>query len=549
MDTDPILEDLMSQLGDFGRYQLRQHLLHLLSGFLAGVHMLSLTTVAPTPPHRCRIPEVDQNETSYTFNASILGDYIPINSHGGLSSCIKTEDGFNLSCGKGEIVYDTTYYTSSRVIDWDLVCDIRWERSALQSIYMFGVLMGAIILGSLADKYGRKLIFYISGIFQLVFGLACAFVPYYTLLAVALFFYGMFGSGGAYVTGFVLTMEMVGPTKRTLCGTLFSLAFGVGVMVVAFWAAVIPDHWQLQTVFALHSLLILGHWWLIDESVRWLWGQGRVKEAIRIVEKAVKVNRGTFINRYDEKLSASNDKSKEASHGAMDLFKTPVLRSRMLNVAFCWFANSLVYYGLSLNTGELLGNPFLMLFLIGLAEMPAYLLVILIVDKTGRRSLCATLMLIGGIACVAVAFLQKGEIFATILVMLGKFAIAGSFAVTYNYTAELFPTVVRNSAVGVGAMAARFSGSLTPLITLLDSVSMTLPTTIFGVIAITSGLLALFLPETLNKEMPQTLEDGENFGRGDTGYKTLVKCCRDRKDRKDEPLEIIQPLKQAPSSP
>jgi hypothetical protein len=55
----------------------------------------------------------------------------------------------------------------------------------------------------------------------------------------------------------------------------------------------------------------------------------------------------------------------------------------------------------------------------------------------------------------------------TTVVMIGKFFIAGSFAIIYNYTAELFPTVVRNTALGIGSMGARLSGALTPLITLL----------------------------------------------------------------------------------
>lgn len=64
---------------------------------------------------------------------------------------------------------------------------------------------------------------------------------------------------------------------------------------------------------------------------------------------------------------------------------------------------------------------------------------------------------------------QAGSISATTVVMLGKFFVAGSFAIVYNYTAELFPTVVRNTALGIGSMGARLSGALTPLITLLVS--------------------------------------------------------------------------------
>lgn len=91
--------------------------------------------------------------------------------------------------------------------------------------------------------------------------------------------------------------------------------------------------------------------------------------------------------------------------------------------------------------------------------------------------------------------------------MIGIFFTAGSFAVIYNYTAELFPTVERNTALGTACMGARLSGGLTPLITLLDSFDMRMPSVIFGVTAATSGLLALVLPETLNRPIPQTLED------------------------------------------
>jgi hypothetical protein len=38
--------------GDFGTYQLRQSLLHMLAALTAGLHMLTLVTVAAVPDHR-----------------------------------------------------------------------------------------------------------------------------------------------------------------------------------------------------------------------------------------------------------------------------------------------------------------------------------------------------------------------------------------------------------------------------------------------------------------------------------------------------------------
>ena len=68
-----------------------------------------------------------------------------------------------------------------------------------------------------------------------------------------------------------------------------------------------------------------------------------------------------------------------------------------------------------------------------------------------------------------------------------------------------------------------------------------MPLVIFATLALISGLLTLLLPETLGHPMPQTLEDGENFGKGD------IVCCggsRKSKDRPDIRYEIPMGQKQ-----
>ena len=90
-------------------------------------------------------------------------------------------------------------------------------------------------------------------------------------------------------------------------------------------------------------------------------------------------------------------------------------------------------------------------------------------------------------------------------------------------------SVVRNSAVGFGACSARFSGMLTPLISLLDSVGAQVPTLIFGSVAMVAAFLALLLPETLHMVMPQTLEEGEAFGVGDIAFRACLTWGRQRR--------------------
>ena len=48
--------------------------------------------------------------------------------------------------------------------------------------------------------------------------------------------------------------------------------------------------------------------------------------------------------------------------------------------------------------------------------------------------------------------------------MIGKFLISMTFAIAYLYTAELFPTIVRNVAVGTASTFARIGSMSAPYI-------------------------------------------------------------------------------------
>ena len=66
----------------------------------------------------------------------------------------------------------------------------------------------------------------------------------------------------------------------------------------------------------------------------------------------------------------------------------------------------------------------------------------------------------------------SGDTLKIITAMIGKFAIAGSFDFVYLYTAELYPTQVRNVGVGVASIGARLGGIFTPIVLLLVCMSV-----------------------------------------------------------------------------
>jgi OCT family organic cation transporter-like MFS transporter 4/5 len=61
----------------------------------------------------------------------------------------------------------------------------------------------------------------------------------------------------------------------------------------------------------------------------------------------------------------------------------------------------MTYYGVTMNSGNLGGSFFLNFLLMGVAEIPGYLVGIALLDRVGRRWCNAGGLLVGGLACIA----------------------------------------------------------------------------------------------------------------------------------------------------
>ncbi|NXG40324.1 S226A protein, partial [Dromaius novaehollandiae] len=91
----------------------------------------------------------------------------------------------------------------------------------------------------------------------------------------------------------------------------------------------------------------------------------------------------------------------------------------------------------------------------------------------------------------------------TALAVFGKGCLAASFNCVYLYTSELYPTVIRQTGMGLGNTLARVGSITAPLVKMAGELFPTLPFIIYGAAPVAAGLAATFLPETRNAPLPE----------------------------------------------
>lgn len=181
----------------------------------------------------------------------------------------------------------------------------------------------------------------------------------------------------------------------------------------------------------------------------------------------------------------------------------------MTLILFCvWFVDSLGYFGLSLQVGDFGLDIYLTQLIFGAVEVPARYSSIFMMQWFGRRWSQMGTLVLGGLMCISIIFVPTDlPVVGTVLAIVGKFATAAGFTISYVYSAELFPTIIRQTGMGLVAIFSRIAGILTPLVMLLGDYHEALPMVIYGSLPIGAGLLCALLPETRGQAMKDTIQD------------------------------------------
>ncbi|CAF3777726.1 unnamed protein product [Rotaria socialis] len=535
-------DDFLHTINDFGRYQKLRYIFICLTYMLPPIMVYTWSFTAAKPTFRCRLSENDiefNSNSSFLFNQSQPDEtYCTANMKISVKECQRCYRKTISDRGTAQIqackdfVFDRTYYQYTLVEEWLMVCDRTIYRSIVQNIFFVGYMVGSIFFGILADKYGRRPIMSVCIVLMVLTGFVCSFFPQkqvfgfwpsYIVYTFSRFILAC-STRGISVTGFVLITELVGPKNKFLTAISVKYFFAIGQLVLVAFAYFIREWRRLSWALSIFTTPFIFFHFILPESARWMMSKRHYIKAEKLLQHIAITNKRPFDKQAFEQLKNEQEKSTlDQSHhmGILGLFQTKIMFIISMNLFFQWFVQNLVFYGVSQNTGSWGFNPYLSFTMSALVEILSCIVLHPLLNRVGRKlpyfiaAICFAVitLIIIPIQNIIIKNSEKQRILTFILNVLLKFFAAGSYNIIYIYANELFPTRIRNTGMGVCSMIARIGAIVgTTSNDMLSRVWINLPSVLYGILSLIAALSVLILPETLNKNLPQTIEDTEQMG-------------------------------------
>jgi MFS transporter, putative metabolite transport protein len=358
---------------------------------------------------------------------------------------------------------------------------------------LFGILLGALLLGGLSDRFGRRTMFIAEMILFTAFLVLLVFCSNFISLVTCLFGLGL-ALGCDYPTAHMIISENTPSASR---GKLVLAAFAfqaVGALAgtLVGYTVLVEDpqldawRWMYATAVVPALLVTIGRFYII-ESANWLLARGHVDRA-RAAAQRLLVRSPQYPSAVDLAAGAPGAEG-AAPHGGsfLDLFKRRYLRATIF-ASVPWFLQDLGTYGIGIFTptilaaavgskaehvrslSDVVANDIVAAKGAGL--ITALLIVgiafaVMLADSVGR----IWLQVIGFFGCAAGLFIaslsvdfagpaQVGLIFAGFM-LFNFMTNLGPNAQTYLLAGEVFPTAIRGQGAGFAAAFAKIGAVMT----------------------------------------------------------------------------------------
>ncbi|KAL0820940.1 hypothetical protein ABMA28_005597 [Loxostege sticticalis] len=520
------LDSVLESLGPYGRYNLLNFVLLLYPILLSSFFECGFIFEAREIAYRC---EIDGCEDRFKLNdTSWLNYALPIDPDTDKpDSCLRysllnNTDVNNLQCVMEEFsnktepceryVYEEEH---SFVKEFGLGCQ-EWKRALVGTVHNCGMFVAMLFTGAISDRFGRKVAVGFASCACFIFGFSRAFAPSYLVFVILHFFEAGFG-GGLYPSAYVFIVELVGVKQRVIVSAMCNMTFVIGVVLIALLAWVV-DNWRTYIIILYTpATIVVLYVWFMNESGRWLLSKGRRDEAVSVLKKAAKINnldpRKLELDSLADPLLKPQNQTDDKKSQLSKAIRSSIIWKRLLICSFLWMTCSLVYYGLSINSVSLSSNKYVSFMLVVLVEIPAYIVVVIVLDKYGRKKTLIANYVTCAATCLLFAFLPRSDWWSIPLYLIGKWSVTLAYSSVYIYVSEVFPTNMRQTLISVCSTAGRIGSLVAPITPLLSHYHKSMPTVIFGIMCMISSVLVLMLPETRNMRLPDTIEEAEELYR------------------------------------
>ncbi|WJY91818.1 4-hydroxybenzoate transporter PcaK [Corynebacterium faecale] len=364
-------------------------------------------------------------------------------------------DGFDL------VVLGATIPAMLQDPSWDLDAA---RATQISTLGLVGMMIGALTIGFLTDKLGRRRVMIFSVAVFSIFTLLLAFTSDITLFTLWRFIAGV-GLGGALPTAIAMVTEFRPGTKAGSASTTLMTGYHVGAVATAFLGILLIEPLGWHSMFitgAVPGLILLPLlYFFLPESPQYLMARGEVEKASEIAT--------AYGLTLDDDLDREHEQEISESASLSALFK-PSFRRNTLAIWGTSFMGLLLVYGLNTWLPQIMrqadydmGNSLGFLMVLNIGAVVGLLIAGRVADAHTPRKTALLWFVISAVFLALLAVRMPLLGLYVVVFMTGVFVFSSQVLI-YAFTGENHPSQIRATAMGFSAGIGRLGAISGPLL-------------------------------------------------------------------------------------